>query len=169
MESIKIQIKHLGRIKATEIEVSPFMIFSGESGLGKSYLAILSHYIFHALLDQYGFNNFYKGKGYDYSSLSESFAESGEIFIIQRSEIEQWLSEEAIRYLKYMLGNNDLDGDINIILPSSIPDVLPMKYRKEVSGIEGLEQENYILGFGNLTFRVREKADFDESPFSFIT
>lgn len=169
MEPVLIRVNHLGKIKSTEVEVSPFVIFSGESGLGKSYLAMLSHFIFHILLDQNGFNKFYKGKGYDYTTLSESFNESGVIFQIQRAELEFWLADEAIQYLRYMLGNDSLTGDISIILPHSIPDELIMKYRKEVSGLEGLEQENIILSFGELTYRVREEADFDESPFAFIT
>ena len=37
MKCIKVRIDQLGRIRDSEILVSPLMVFSGESGLGKSY------------------------------------------------------------------------------------------------------------------------------------
>ena len=44
MERIKVKINKLGRVANSSIEIAPMMIFSGESGMGKSYLAILAHY-----------------------------------------------------------------------------------------------------------------------------
>ena len=49
MRSIKLIIRKLGPIRSSEIEIHPMMIFSGESGLGKSYLAILCHYFFEVM------------------------------------------------------------------------------------------------------------------------
>lgn len=46
MKSVKIYIKELGAIRDSELYVKPFMIFSGESGLGKSYAAFLVHYLY---------------------------------------------------------------------------------------------------------------------------
>ncbi len=37
MKAIKIHINRLGIIKDSDITITPMMIFSGESGLGKSY------------------------------------------------------------------------------------------------------------------------------------
>ena len=42
MECIKVRIHQLGRIRDSEILVSPLMVFSGESGLGKSYFGSLT-------------------------------------------------------------------------------------------------------------------------------
>ena len=41
MERITITIHRLGAIKDSVIEMKPIMVFSGESGLGKSYVAML--------------------------------------------------------------------------------------------------------------------------------
>ncbi len=47
--SIKFIIEKLGPIRNSEIEFSPFMIFSGASGLGKSYTSLLVYYLFDIL------------------------------------------------------------------------------------------------------------------------
>ena len=43
--TIEIQIEQLGPIRDSKIVLKPFMFFSGESGTGKSYTALLIHYI----------------------------------------------------------------------------------------------------------------------------
>ena len=48
-EKIKIYIEELGPIRDSVIELKPFMIFSGESGMGKSYTVLLVHYIYRIL------------------------------------------------------------------------------------------------------------------------
>ena len=46
---IKILIHQIGRIGDAEIEVKPFMVFTGDSGLGKSYTAFLVDYVFNVI------------------------------------------------------------------------------------------------------------------------
>lgn len=48
-KTIKIYIEELGPIRDSVIELKPFMIFSGESGMGKSYTVLLVHYIYRIL------------------------------------------------------------------------------------------------------------------------
>ena len=60
MRPIKIHINRLGLIRDADIELSPLMVFSGESGLGKSYVAILCHYFFHVLLNEKRLSSFIK-------------------------------------------------------------------------------------------------------------
>ena len=43
MKSVKINIKRLGAIRDSELYIKPLMIFSGESGLGKSCALFLCH------------------------------------------------------------------------------------------------------------------------------
>jgi len=49
MDKIKIVVHSLGKIRDAEIEISPLTIFCGDSGLGKSYLAMLVHYLCHSV------------------------------------------------------------------------------------------------------------------------
>ena len=40
MERIKVEIKRLGRVKDSIIEIAPLMVFSGESGMGKLFSSV---------------------------------------------------------------------------------------------------------------------------------
>ena len=51
MKTIKIQINRLGAVCNSVVELKPLMIFSGESGMGKSYVAILVHYFYKVLTE----------------------------------------------------------------------------------------------------------------------
>lgn len=60
MNDITIHIDRLGAIKDSEIRLNKLMIFSGESGLGKSYVAALCHYFFYLLLDTHRLSSFFE-------------------------------------------------------------------------------------------------------------
>ena len=62
MNPVIFQIKKLGAVKNSKIELKPFMIFSGESGLGKSYVAFLVHYLYTLLSSSYRLNSFFSEK-----------------------------------------------------------------------------------------------------------
>ena len=59
MNCIKVRVDQLGRIRDSEIWLSPLMVFSGESGLAKSYLALLCHYFFELLVNTNRLNHFF--------------------------------------------------------------------------------------------------------------
>ena len=46
---IKILINKLGRIRNAEMVIKPFMVFTGDSGLGKSYTAFLIDYLYNVI------------------------------------------------------------------------------------------------------------------------
>lgn len=169
MKPIKLHINRLGRVCDTDLEISPVMVFSGESGYGKSYMAILCHFFFQVFLSNKSFHKFFCEQGFDYVTVANGFSEKGTALTIKKHEIEEWLALEALRYIRYMLGNDNLDGEIIVSLPKEIPNELPISYKKETSGIQGSEQEDVLLDMGDLTYRVRESADFDESPFAILT
>ena len=72
MKSIHVNIKKLGLIRNAEIEIKPLMLFSGCSGLGKSYVAILCHYFFTVWMSDKRLNSFFKSiqdsKGISFSN-----------------------------------------------------------------------------------------------------
>ena len=81
MRPIKIHINRLGLIRDADIELSPLMVFSGESGLGKSYVAILCHYFFHVLLNEKRLSSFIKNQyashSVDFFDQSQDIPDSG--------------------------------------------------------------------------------------------
>lgn len=168
MKCIKVRIDQLGRIRDSEILVSPLMVFSGESGLGKSYLALLCHYFFELLINTSRLNHFFVDNNIDFNILSKDFKDAGTALEIKKQDLEAWMAKDAILYLRYMLGYDGISGQIEITLPESVPDTMAFTYKKELTGLVDEEEIYTILSLGNLRFRIQEKTQFDESPFAFL-
>lgn len=168
MKCIKVRIDQLGRIWDSEILVSPLMVFSGESGLGKSYLALLCHYFFELLINTSRLNHFFVDNNIDFNVLSKDFKDAGTALEIKKQDLEAWMAKDAILYLRYMLGYDGISGQIEITLPESVPDTMAFTYKKELTGLVDEEEIYTILSLGNLRFRIQEKTQFDESPFAFL-
>lgn len=168
MKCIKIRIDQLGRIRDSEILVSPLMVFSGESGLGKSYLALLCHYFFELLINTSRLNHFFVDNNIDFNVLSKDFKDAGTALEIKKQDLEAWMAKDAILYLRYMLGYDGISGQIEITLPESVPDTMGFTYKNELTGLVDKEEIYTILSLGNLRFRIQEKTQFDESPFAFL-
>lgn len=168
MKCIKVRIDQLGRIRDSEILVSPLMVFSGESGLGKSYLALLCHYFFELLINTSRLNHFFVDNNIDFNILSKDFKDIGTALEIKKQDLETWMAKDAILYLRYMLGYDGISGQIEITLPESVPDTMAFTYKNELTGLVDKEEIYTILSLGNLRFRIQEKTQFDESPFAFL-
>ncbi len=168
MKCIKVRIDQLGRVRDSEILVSPLMVFSGESGLGKSYLALLCHYFFELLINTSRLNHFFVDNNIDFNALSKEFNDAGTALEIKKQDLEAWMGKDAILYLRYMLGYDGISGKIEITLPENVPDVLTFTYKQELTGLVNEEDIYTILSLGNLRFRIQEKTQFDESPFAFL-
>ena len=168
MKCIKVRIDQLGRIRDSEILVSPLMVFSGVSGLGKSYLALLCHYFFELLINTSRLNHFFVDNNIDFNVLSKDFKDVGTALEIKKQDLEAWMAKDAILYLRYMLGYDGISGQIEITLPESVPDTMAFTYKKELTGLVDKEEIYTILSLGNLRFRIQEKTQFDESPFAFL-
>ena len=168
MKCIKVRIDQLGRIRDSEILVSPLMVFSGESGLGKSYLALLCHYFFELLINTSRLNHFFVDNNIDFNVLSKDFNDAGSALEIKKKDLEAWMAKDAILYLRYMLGYDGISGQIEITLPESVPDTMAFTYKNELTGLVDKEEIYTILSLGNLRFRIQEKTQFDESPFAFL-
>ncbi len=168
MKQIKIKINQLGRVQDSVIQVSPFMVFSGESGLGKSYVALLCHYFFELMVDDKRLNHYFVDNDIDFNAISKSFEDSGEALSISKKDLELWMAKDAVHYIQYMLGYDDINGDIEVSLPESFPHLLTFTYKKELTGLVDAEDIYTILTLGNLSYRIQEKTPFDESPFSFL-
>lgn len=168
MKCINVRIDQLGRIRDSEILVSPLMVFSGESGLGKSYLALLCHYFFELLINTSRLNHFFVDNNIDFNILSKDFKDVGTALEIKKQDLEAWMAKDAILYLRYMLGYDGISGQIEITLPESVPDTMAFTYKNELTGLVDKEEIYTILSLGNLRFRIQEKTQFDESPFAFL-
>ena len=170
MRDVKIKIHQLGMIgESDDITLNRLMLFSGESGLGKSYLSIICHYIFIVLLDSHRVSSFFEKKSLDFSAMRPSYKGAGVAVTFSKKEFEEWLSKDAVQWLGYMVGNKNIKADIAITLPEQISDDIVISYEEDMEGL-GNEVETYIkLSLPYLSYRIKDTgALVEESPFAFL-
>jgi len=107
MKEFRMHIIELGPIKDAVIQLSPLMIFTGKSSLGKSYVNFLSYYVF----DLFGNNGLYRflmpkidGKKFKDNTFSFEF---------KVDEMRQWMSEDVRQFMRELLAYQDLVCDID--------------------------------------------------------
>lgn len=136
--SIEIYIKELGPIRNSRIELKPLMVFSGESGTGKSYTALLVHYLYRVLCDEEMFDFFILG-GASYDKHKEQLPDANQGFLYEFTlrEFEAWCSWSAIEYVGKMVGNYSLSGKVSVKFNGLPTDRYRFSYAKEVLEREG--------------------------------
>ena len=168
MKSIKLTIKRLGSIRDSEIELMPMMLFSGESGLGKSYLAILCHYFFEIMANRKRIGSLFDKLNIDFDEVSSRFEENGIFFVLKKTDLEEWLAVDAVDYLRYMLGNSSLEADFTVSLQDLIPDEVPFTYRRGAMEINEKKDVIYSISLPGLVLRVGERGVNEESPMALL-
>ena len=168
MRSIKLTIKKLGSIRDSEIELMPMMLFSGESGLGKSYLAILCHYFFEIMANRKRIGSLFEKLNVDYDEISSHFEEKGEFFVLEKTALEEWLAVDAVDYLRYMLGNSSFEADFTVSLQDSIPTEVPFSYKRGTMEINDKKEVIYSISVPGLVLRVGERGVNEESPLTLL-
>lgn len=114
--SVRVIIDKLGPISNSSIELKPFMVFTGESGVGKSYTALLVYNLFTALTSS---------RLEDFIS-QKTLGGTKNVIQFKFKDFRNWLNTNTSAYLGYLLGNDgfgcrvnylfDLDDDKDIIL-----------------------------------------------------
>ncbi|WP_163210677.1 AAA family ATPase [Bacteroides sp. 519] len=156
MKNIKFNIKKLGAIHNSTLELSPLMVFSGESGLGKSYAAFLVHYLYILLLTD-RMRHFFKKEEIDLNSLIQGKGAHDVILKIQSSVFLGWVNKDAISYIGYLLGDENLTGDVEIDIP--LEDELIFFFDVEKVGIDKKEEWYYKFSLENLPASYRIPAN----------
>ena len=154
MEQIDIIINKLGAIRDSSLKMKPLMIFSGESGLGKSYAAFLIHYIYFLLSessDRLGL--FFTDRKFDFESILGNVKSGDKILSIPKKEVFDWLNKDAVSYIGYLIGNEELEGDVEIKIPCDYEDFV-FTYREELGGLEGQEDMMYKIELSHFTYSV---------------
>ena len=175
MNPITIDIRRLGAIKDSSIELSPVMFFSGESGLGKSYLAVLCHYFFDILIDPNRLANFFTEER-QYTTPPSEFhkKDAGIIMTFTKADLEKWLSEDVVSYIRYILGYSGASIDLSVSLPPLEDDTQQFRfsYQADLSGLADKEELTYTLSLGHLIYNRAKEASFsvlgEENPLSVL-
>lgn len=156
MKPIKISINRLGAVQNSTLELKPLMIFSGESGLGKSYVAILVHY-FYKLLAESRLQGFFNAEGWDYESLINLNSDEGS-FSVTTDKLLSWINEDAKAYMRQSVGNDELAVDVSFEIPFTKQEY-SFRYSKALFGIEGKEELTTLFQLDNTSMRLGFETD----------
>ena len=167
MKQIEFRIKELGAIRNSTLTMKPLMLFSGESGLGKSYAAFLVHYLYYLLSDagESRLESFFIDNKYNFKELIDN-AKSGEVILrISAKKVFTWINKDAISYIGYLVGNNQLNGSVEISIPCNFENFV-FKYREDLGGLQGQENLLYYIDLFNFTYNtISREGVRSEKPF----
>ena len=122
---LKIHIKKLGPITDSEIELNRFMLFSGESGMGKSYAAFLAYYFLDLIIE-----GSLKSKFPRFIAQLEKQADKSFSFCI--NDFLRWMDNNIKQFFKYLLGNDNVDVDVRF--ESKKNDIIRYEVCKDETG-----------------------------------
>ena len=152
MRQIDIKINELGAIRDSVLKMKPLMLFSGESGLGKSYAAFLIHYLYF-LLSSERLKLFFLDQKYNFESLFDNAQSGSQILSIPKKEVFEWLNKDAISYIGYLIGNEDFTGSVEIEIPFDYDDFV-FTYREDLGGLQGQEEMMYHLELSHFSYNI---------------
>lgn len=151
---IKIKINDLGLIKNSIIEFKPFLIFSGESSVGKSYTAFLIYHL--TTLFKAGLDNRLSGfvKNKYFNEIESNKNKTDWKLYIKAEDFKRWFNHEASTYIGYLIGNDSFNCDIELI--ASLEDLeIEIKYP------DVLEIKNEIILSERITFKLNGKGSYN--------
>ena len=136
IKEVVIDISRLGALSETSIRLNRFVLISGESGLGKTYVSLLCDYLYVMLTGHHIFDRFFKDRGFDDDYLQKLTTDGVEIEIT-REELEQWIKGNATAFIAYMLKMDNAVVDIAYHFP--LKEKMTMRISTVEQGLQGNE------------------------------
>lgn len=163
MNSVDIRINRLGAVRDAEISLRPFMLFMGESGLGKSYVAFLTHYVY-VLLNSERLDHFFDG--IEFSTLLENATNGQKLLTVKTEHLFSWINSDAVTFIRHMVGHDKLDGDVEILWPYHEKDI-EFIYTEELEGLANDEEMVYSVSAGSFVYnKLSNQSKIDARVFS---
>lgn len=103
--NIRVIIDKLGPIQNSEIEFKPFLVYTGESGLGKSYTALLWYNLLTAMTSE---------RLSEFIRMKSNGSQKDEL-TLKFEDFRVWLNQNTSAYLGYLLGNTNFDCAVNYV------------------------------------------------------
>lgn len=122
MKKIEIIINEFGPLSNQTITLAPFMIFTGKSGLGKSYANYLTYYFF---------SSFTEGRLQGLVENKIKKDRTDQQFTITEDELRQWLNNGVEEFMRDFLGDDSLTCNVNFSFNIGKDKQLNISYTKE--------------------------------------
>lgn len=111
---ITFQIHELGRLKNTRFELHPFLIFTGDSSMGKSYCGFLVYSFFQLLEDREFFKGFVKKLFENQPNKFDITDDSLKKLSIRLNDIVPYFERVILKNFIRLTGNEDINFRISI-------------------------------------------------------
>ncbi|MCC8113290.1 MAG: AAA family ATPase [Bacteroidales bacterium] len=168
MKNVKFKIRELGAIRDAEITLKPLMLFSGESGVGKSYLAFLVHYLY-VLMASDRLEYFFKDLGLDFEKMISAYPEGGHLVTVTKQQLSDWMKKDAITYIGYLIGHSELKGEVAIDWEWQVKELI-FSLDVERSGVNGEEETYYKITLGSFVYKaLADTFQLSPTPFAALT
>ena len=115
--NIRIIIDKLGPITDSEIVFKPFMVFTGESGLGKSYTALLWYNLITSLTPM-------RLQEFITKKINGSVKEE---LTFKFKDFRMWINQNTAAFFGYLLGNNNFNCQVNYVFETDDDKPVEMK------------------------------------------
>ena len=122
MKKIEIIINEFGPLSNQTITLAPFMIFTGKSGLGKSYANYLTYYFF---------SSFTEGRLQGLVENKIKKNRTDQQFTITEDELRQWLNNGVEEFMRDFLGESSLTCQVNFSFSIGENKQLNISYMRE--------------------------------------
>lgn len=108
-DNIRIFINSLGPVRDAELRFTPFMLFTGPSGLGKSYTAFLPYYLVN-IFTGIRLLNFFEDK---LKNVQPMPGTTTSLFSFKVEDLRLWMNKDVKKFISDMIGNPDFTCDVN--------------------------------------------------------
>ncbi len=175
-KDITIHIENFGPIREpAQITLRPFMIFSGVSGTGKSYVAMLVHFVYRVLCGEELISFFTEITGGKSILIPGAITgDNGKVYSVGKYEFSEWVDRRAVSYMQEMLGNQEFSAKIHIEFPD-LKDTFEYNYREGRLSMGDDNSDQQQMGFlslsgveDSLKFPVEILSDVGVIPFSLL-
>lgn len=115
--NIRVIIDKLGPIADSVVEFSPFVVYTGESGLGKSYTAMLWYNLVTAMTPP---------RLKDFVGKKMNGA-GGDSLCVKFKDFRMWLNQGTSAYMGYLLGNDKFQCQVNYVFDHDDDELITIK------------------------------------------
>ena len=140
MKKVVININELGPVKEQVIELKPVMLFTGESGLGKSYVNFLAYYLFYVFSSERMHDYILEKIDVDVNKEKE-FS-----FIIKSGDLIEWMRNDVKKFFVYLYNYDNIKCDIEFLF-EKIEEEFKIKYIKNDVKKEDKDFLSFLIDF----------------------
>lgn len=174
VKDVVIRAQDFGPVKEARIRLNSFVIFSGASSVGKSYLAMLVHFVYRVLLGD-ELIDFIQSQKINVEELYRQFeakqmAEKDYFFRCSASDFKKWVGKRAIEYMQGTLGNPNFKGKVDVDFVG-LPAFFTFELQKQSTMNEDSQiiKNTYKISMRELdSFGVYIEHDVSVYPFAFL-